>query len=99
MGRDTAMIFDGYLGLYQEISASKLHAAEKIIITPEFFESETVPQKVKDFMRKLANSYKVLEREQSKLVDHCRVMEVDIESYKNKVAEADLITEKLRKTG
>ncbi|KAL4497011.1 hypothetical protein ABPG72_002167 [Tetrahymena utriculariae] len=88
-----------YVKQLNELSASKLRAAEKIIITPEFFESDSINQKVKDFMRKLANNYKLLEKEQTKLVDHCRIMEQDIENYRIKVVDADQITEKLKQTG
>ncbi|EGR31407.1 hypothetical protein IMG5_110230 [Ichthyophthirius multifiliis] len=88
-----------YVKKLNEISSSKLKAAEKIIINTDFFESENIQQKVKDFIRKLANNYKILEKEQTKLINYCKVMEADIENYKSKVAEAQEIQENLRKTG
>ena len=42
-------------------------------------------------MRKLANNYKLLEKEQTKLISHCKIMEADIDNYKVKVDQAQEI--------
>ncbi|KRX03872.1 hypothetical protein PPERSA_04750 [Pseudocohnilembus persalinus] len=82
------------------ISHEKLRGIEKIVITSDVFDIENIEQKsVKQFVRKLANNYKIQEREQKKLISHCKVMEADIEVYKTKMDDAEAILETLKKTG
>jgi hypothetical protein len=67
-----------YVKQLNEMAVDKQAKIEKIIITPQFFENSNIDSSVKDFLRKLSNNFRLLEKEQKKLIDHCKTMESDI---------------------
>lgn len=54
---------------------------------------------LKNFVKKMTSNFSGLEKSHSKLIDHCRVMEHDIQYYKGRVMEAEDIIETLNSVG
>eukprot|EP00825_Cyclidium_porcatum_P005989 TRINITY_DN1293_c0_g1_i2.p1 TRINITY_DN1293_c0_g1~~TRINITY_DN1293_c0_g1_i2.p1 ORF type:complete len:331 (-),score=65.90 TRINITY_DN1293_c0_g1_i2:369-1361(-) len=59
---------------------------EKIVLTSEVFESQQISSKVKDYIRKLANNYKLQEREQTRLISQCELYNNDLKIQKEQQA-------------
>jgi len=50
-------------------------------------------------VKKMTSNFSGLEKSHAKLIDHCRVMEHDIQYYKGRVMEAEDIIETLNSVG
>ncbi|KAM3144338.1 hypothetical protein pb186bvf_003502 [Paramecium bursaria] len=88
-----------YVKQLNQMAAEKYQKIEKIVVQQQFFEQKNFDNQLKDFIRKMTSNFNGLEKQHSKLIDHCRVMEHDINYYKQRVIEADEINENLRSIG
>lgn len=88
-----------YIRQLNQMAQDKYHKIEKVVVSQQFFEQKNIEVQLKDFVRKMTSNFSGLEKSHAKLIDHCRVMEHDIQYYRSRVAEADDIMENLNSVG
>ncbi|CAD8045429.1 unnamed protein product [Paramecium sonneborni] len=88
-----------YVNQMNQMASDKYQKIEKIVVTQQFFEQKNIDKQLKDFIRKMTSNFGGLEKSHVKLIDHCKVMEHDLNYYKQRVVDAEEIIENLRSVG